>query len=780
LDGGIGADSLEGGNGNDTYVVDEGVGDKILEAMGGGRDRALSSVNYVLPDQVEDLFLTAEGSPGVTSSIGVGNALNNYIRGNGGNNPLAGLVGDDTLNGQGGTDTMAGGFGNDLYVVDDEQDRIAEDPGDEAGTADKVISSVNYILSDNVENLQLTGEAIEGTGNAGNNKIVGNEQDNTLSGAAGEDSLDGAFGDDTMIGGLGNDTYQVDSNVDMIVEGEDEGVDTVLSNTESYDMSVVADFVEKLVLAGPDARDGYGTDQANTLIGNDLDNHLDGRGGVDTMIGGAGNDTYIVDNLEDVVDEEGDQDTDDVVESSITYTLGDNLEELRLYGDEIIDGTGNALANIMAGNEQDNLLDGLEQRDTIEGRSGNDTLLGGEGNDILLGEDDNDSLDGGAGNDSLVGGDGNDTLEGGVGDDLLPTDDTLIGGDGDDVYLVDSPRDVVTEAANAGTDWVFASINYSIENDPNIENLALIHFNAMRGRGNNLANEISGSDANNVLEGLGGNDTLNGSDGQDTLRGGLGDDRYILELVDGDVVEEAANQGTDTVEAGETYTLTNNVENLILTGDLDIEGTGNGLNNQLTGNDVTNTLRGLAGNDTLIGGLGSDELEGGADNDRYQGFEGDFGQDTITDTAGSADVLDLQNFASTDVVSWSAVDGNDANNFVEDLRMTLANDNTIDISNYFNNTSAQARLSGPGTGLIESIQFSDRTLTFADVQALPTLQALPIRPASTETSSVTDADVNRLAADMSTYPATTDQGDSLSSQGDSSHHPELLQLVTSG
>jgi hypothetical protein len=66
------------------------------------------------------------------------------------------------------------------------------------------------------------------------------------------------------------------------------------------------------------------------------------------------------------------------------------------------------------------------------------------------------------------------------------------------------------------------------------------------------------------------------------------------------------------------------------------------------------------------------------------------------------------------------------------------------------------------------------------VQALPQIQTLAIQGATTKGSSVSDADINQMAADMSAYPATTDQGDSLSSQGDSSHHPELLQLVASG
>ena len=75
-----------------------------------------------------------------------------------------------------------------------------------------------------------------------------------------------------------------------------------------------------------------------------------------------------------------------------------------------------------------------------------------------------------------------------------------------------------------------------------------------------------------------GNDTLNGGTGADTLIGGVGNDSYYVDDV-GDIVTEAANDGTDTVYSTVTYTLANNVENLTLQGTTAINGTGNALNN---------------------------------------------------------------------------------------------------------------------------------------------------------------------------------------------------------
>ena len=105
--------------------------------------------------------------------------------------------------------------------------------------------------------------------------------------------------------------------------------------------------------------------------------------------------------------------------------------------------------------------------------------------------------------------------------------------------------------------------------------------------------------------GLAGNDTLNGGAGADTMADGLGNDTYVVDNT-GDVVNENANEGTDTVQASVTYTLAANVENLTLTGTGTINGTGNTLNNVIIGNSGNNTLAGLAGADTLDGGAGTD------------------------------------------------------------------------------------------------------------------------------------------------------------------------------
>jgi Ca2+-binding RTX toxin-like protein len=129
-----------------------------------------------------------------------------------------------------------------------------------------------------------------------------------------------------------------------------------------------------------------GNDTLNGLAGNDT---LDGGAGNDSLIGGSGNDTFIVDSATDIVTENLNEGTD-TVQSSVTYTLGNNLENLTLTGTAAINGTGNTLNNTITGNTANN---------NLNGGTGNDTLIGGLGNDTLVGGVGNDSLTGGTGQD---------------------------------------------------------------------------------------------------------------------------------------------------------------------------------------------------------------------------------------------------------------------------------------------------------------------------------------------------------------------------------------------
>jgi len=146
----------------------------------------------------------------------------------------------------------------------------------------------------------------------------------------------------------------------------------------------------------------------------------------------------------------------------------------------------------------------------------NEKLVGTALADTLTGAGGNDTLKGLGGNDTLVGGAGNDFLDGGTGADRME------GGAGNDTYIVDTVKDLVIEAADAGSDNVRASISYRL--GATLENLTLTGSDHLVGTGNASANKIQANDGGDILSGLAGNDLLRGGAGADTLYGGGGVD----------------------------------------------------------------------------------------------------------------------------------------------------------------------------------------------------------------------------------------------------------------
>ncbi|MDX2211883.1 MAG: DUF3616 domain-containing protein [Oculatellaceae cyanobacterium bins.114] len=363
------------------------------------------SFTYTLKD-VGGLTSTATVSITVTqgANLIIGTNGNDNLTGTNRADEIRALAGNDTLNGGLAADILKGGLGNDTYIVD-AGDVIVENLNE--GT-DLVRSSISWTLADNVENLTLTGSAaINGTGNDLANVLTGNSASNTLSGLGGNDTLDGQTGNDVMFGGLGDDTYIVNSSGDVVNENLDEGTDLVRS---SVSIAALSDNVENLTLTGNNDINGTGNDLANVITGNDQrnvltglggDDILEGKGDRDTLIGGLDNDTYIVNSSSDRTTENFNEGTD-LVQSSVSWTLGNNVENLTLTGTSSINGTGNSLDNIIIGNSRRNVLSGRDGNDTLIGGSGDDELIGGSGNDILIGGSGNDTATGNSGNDTFV------------------------------------------------------------------------------------------------------------------------------------------------------------------------------------------------------------------------------------------------------------------------------------------------------------------------------------------------------------------------------------------
>lgn len=292
------------------------------------------------------------------------------LLGDGGDNRLDGGNGNDRIDGGGGADTMRGFLGNDTYLVDHAKDVVVEDA---AGGHDTVRTGLSqYTLAANVEDLVYSGTGrFTGTGNDLDNRLTGGAGSDKLDGRAGNDILDGGSGADTMTGGLGDDTFLVDHAGDAVVEGTSMGNDTVLTRLASYTLTKN---VENLTYTGTDAFAGTGNTAANTLTGGAGNDTLDGGSGADRLVGGKGNDTYMVDNVGDVVVEAAGAGTDTIV-SRISLTLSDNVETLTLTTTASITGTGNGLDNVIVGNAGLNVLDGGSGRDVLTGLGNNDTFV---------------------------------------------------------------------------------------------------------------------------------------------------------------------------------------------------------------------------------------------------------------------------------------------------------------------------------------------------------------------------------------------------------------------
>ncbi|NML14097.1 DUF4347 domain-containing protein [Azohydromonas caseinilytica] len=213
---------------------------------------------------------------------------------------------------------------------------------------------------------------------------------------------------------VANNTYSLSER--YIWDGA--GVDTVTAAGQAANVSInlnpgswnfVGSKAASLLAAGQSFL-GFGTLIENaiggsgrdTLTGNAAANVLNGGLGADTLIGGAGNDVYVVDNALDVVNESSTLAAEiDTVQAGVSWTLGANLERLTLTGAAAVNGTGNALANLILGNAAANVLAGADGHDQLDGGAGNDTLQGGMGNDLLIGGLGLDLLGGGAGQDAF-------------------------------------------------------------------------------------------------------------------------------------------------------------------------------------------------------------------------------------------------------------------------------------------------------------------------------------------------------------------------------------------
>lgn len=358
-----------------------------------------------------------------------GNGWSDVLAGGRGRDTVEGLGGDDFLIGNRGADLLVGGKGDDVYSID-ALDTILEIRD---GGADTLLANVSQALGAHLENLVLSGlNAIDGTGNALNNVLIGNRANNTLNGLGGRDTVD--YSDYDSENGI---------TIDLVVTGPQ------AISASDYDTLI-------------DIENVIGTLMDDSLTGTDGDNLLDGSLGTDTMIGGDGSDTYFVDSLRDFVMEAsgGSVGGRDLVNSFLdSYSLGAHIEDGRIITTGAGNLTGNVLDNVIYAGSGNNVIDGGEGIDTLSyihgvrgrvgviislavetpqissfqttgadailgfenltGSNADDQLSGNAGANVLDGANANDTVSGGAGNDTLIGGLGRNSLTGGADADVF-------------------------------------------------------------------------------------------------------------------------------------------------------------------------------------------------------------------------------------------------------------------------------------------------------------------------------------------------------------------------
>ena len=444
--------------------------------------------------------------------------------------------------------------------------------------------------------------------------MVGGDGNDTLVSLGGADSLDGGAGDDLAV--INRASYAAGFVLqlnDLSLTTASDGTKVIGVENFHFTGGIGRDFF--VALGGNDTLiGGSGNDQ---LSGGGADDSLDGGGGADVLTGGAGNDVFLVDSPLDKVFE-GLNEGDDTVKADGNFTLGSGQQIEHLLA------TGITIDVVLTGNEF-----GQE----IRGSVGADKLFGGGGDDLL------DGL-GGA--------------------------DRLFGGTGNDQFHVHSSQDKVFEAAGQGADTILADTSYSLAAGQEVESLRAT--NVLIGvvlKGNEIANEIIGSNGDDLLSGGAGNDALYGSfgndqldggTGADTMVGGWGNDTYVVDNI-GDQVVEQPGEGIDTVKVGFTYALGAEVENLTLTGVAAADGLGNDLDNKIIGNSADNWLAGGFGNDKLLGGSGNDTLLGGQGNDVLTGGAGADVFRFNSPTEGKDVITDFQPGPGGDKLEFAAFDG---------------------------------------------------------------------------------------------------------------------------
>ncbi|MCB1504847.1 MAG: cadherin-like domain-containing protein [Hyphomicrobiaceae bacterium] len=714
IDGGSGADYMAGGDGSDHYIVDD-PGDTVVELASQGSDTVTASIDYMLPDNVENLTLVG------TAIVGTGNAADNRILGNELANILSGGDGADMLFGDLGDDLLSGGNGGDTYsyVVGGGWDTI-DDGGTFASDIDILAMQIGIDpadvsairLANAPDNLTLV---IEGGGHitiagaylSATSGIEAIEFDDgtvwtvddiallmqsaaMLDEAPPEANDDGGYvygltdgilltapllandfdyagGSLTLIAvdnlSIGSATVTADGNIALSLPPGYEGPLSfryTIANEAGLTAHATAEIVivpntVPLLSAPPSSQSANAGEAWSWTIASDLFTDADGDG-LSYAVTGA-NGTALPAWL-----------TYDAASQTIGGTppaglAGDMTLRIVAYDGFTTSETSFVLT----------IADASTPGQTIAGTSGDDNLVGGGGNDVftILGNSTGfDTYDGAGGYDTISGSPWNDTIGLANAPDKLLGIEAIDGGTGTDKILLTTGNDTLDLSAIAvssielidaggGSDWVIGSAG---------------------------ADTIRGNAGNDALEGGGGDDTFTivgnaegfdfflGGDGFDTILGSPWNDTIALDNVAGNLDGiEAIDGGTGTDKI--LLTTGNDTLNLsaIAVSSIELIDAGGG-SDWVIGSAGADTIRGNAGNDTLEGGGGDDTFTIVGNAEGFDVFLGGDGFDTILGSPWN-DTIALDNVAGN-LLGIERIDGGEGT----DKILGTSGDDVLDFS----------------------------------------------------------------------------------------------------
>lgn len=366
------------GGGKDTVDFSGFADDQVINLRPG----SFSNVGGLIGNVAIARQVTIENAIGGSGNdVLLGNRADNVLRGGAGNDLLKGYGGDDRMIYDGGLDTFNGGSGKNVADFSRTSSGVWVSLADSAAwlrdSLDPTQHGAQIASLANISGVYGSRYDDHIEGDAQRNGLWGRDGDDHLLGGAGSDILCGGPGADELLGGGGRDTASyIGAGSGLLVDLGDpshnrgDAAGDVFSSMED----VIGSSFKDIIIGDDKDNQLFGRRGNDRLEGGDGNDTLDGGSGTNTLIGGDGDDTYVITRASNLI-REGASGGVDLIRSTVSIKLPDNVELGRLYGTAKASLTGNDLDNVLKGNSHANVITGLGGKDILTGGGGADTFV---------------------------------------------------------------------------------------------------------------------------------------------------------------------------------------------------------------------------------------------------------------------------------------------------------------------------------------------------------------------------------------------------------------------